>query len=317
MEDLNLVAALDEQTARRIKAWPHPSNRASEAGHPCKRFLVLARLAPEKKTLHDIGLQRIFDEGNLQEEAVLRELQGAGVTIVEQQRPFTWPKFELSGRIDAKIANNGGYIPLEVKSCSPHIFPSIKETSPEDMVKSRYLWVRKYPAQILLYELMDGNEPGYMLFKNKTTGEKCQKIFRLSDVNLLYAESVLQKLEEVNDYVHRGEVPPLEPCEECRGCGFEKTVCFPGRDYGPGYDFLNDQELLDKLLRREELQPAAKEYKGLDEDVKAALAGRNAIIGDFLVESKQFERKGFDVPADIKKAYETVTTYWKMTIARL
>ena len=117
---INIVERLDEQTAKKIRQFPHPNNRASEAGHPCVRFLVLSRLQPELKTLHDVGLQRIFDEGNLHEKAVLREMEDAGFKIVEQQRPFSWTKFHLSGHIDAKIETNATtkplLTPLEIKS---------------------------------------------------------------------------------------------------------------------------------------------------------------------------------------------------------
>jgi hypothetical protein len=141
----DIVAALDARTASRIKQYPHPQNRASEAGHPCVRFLVLSRIATSLKTLHDVGLQRIFDEGNVHEAAVMREFEDAGVKVIEQQRSYEWRKFQLSGRIDAKIAINGSFVPLEIKSCSPNIFPSIRDMAPNEMVNSKYPWVRKYP----------------------------------------------------------------------------------------------------------------------------------------------------------------------------
>lgn len=317
MDVPDIVEKLDEQTARRIKAYPHPNNRASEAGHPCVRFLVLSRLESDKKTLHDVGLQRIFDEGNLHEDALVREIQGAGFKLVEQQRAFEWKDIQLSGRIDALISVNGSFVPLEIKSCSPNVFPSIKETTPEDMVNSRYSWVRKYPAQILLYMLMGGHDTGIMIFKNKTTGEKCQKVFRLTDANLAYAEAVIKKLEAVNGYVGRREVPPLERCDECRGCGFSKTICFPGQDYGPGIEILTDAELEEKLIRRAELESASREFEQIDKEVKEQLKGRSAVIGSFLVESKECQRKNYDIPADVKKQFESVSTYWRTTIERI
>jgi len=42
MVDIDLVSILDQEARKRIKLYPHRSNRASEAGHPCIRFLVLA-----------------------------------------------------------------------------------------------------------------------------------------------------------------------------------------------------------------------------------------------------------------------------------
>lgn len=318
MDAPDIVAALDARTASRIKQYPHPTNRASEAGHPCVRFLVLSRIAPELKTLHDIGLQRIFDEGNLHEDALMRELMDAGIRVVEQQRPYTWPKFELSGRIDAKIAVNGAYIPLEVKSCSPNVFAAIRDMAPSDMLKSKYPWLRKYPAQILLYMLMEGVDTGIMLFKNKTTGEKCQKLFVLGDDMLVYAETILKKLEEVNAWVRKGEAPPAVRCPDCDGCGFAKTSCFVGQDYGPGMDIIIDRADLEaKLARRAELAEAAKEYAELDEELKEAFRGKSAVIGEWKIESRAYETTSYSIPKDIKDKYAEKKTAYRTVIERI
>jgi len=311
---INIVERLDEQTARRIKQYPHPNNRASEAGHPCLRFLVASRLCPEKKTLHDVGLQRIFDEGNLHEQAVLRELQEAGFQVVEQQRPFEWKKFQLSGHIDGKLAVNGDLIPLEIKSCSPNIFNHIKDLAPEDIINSKYSWVRRYVAQIQLYMIMDGKETGVILFKNKSTGEKCQKVFHL---DLGFTELVLQKLEKVNEYVREGELPPVEKCEECKRCGFQKTLCFPDQDYGQGFNFLSDEEIEAKLVRWNELKEVAKEFQELDKELKEYFKGKNAVIGDFKIESKEVSYTKFKIPKEVKNQYAEKSSYFRVCIEKL
>lgn len=309
MDAPNIVAALDARTASRIKQYAHPLNRASEAGHPCVRFLVLSRIATNLKTLHDVGLQRIFDEGNLHEDALMRELLDADIKVVEQQRGYSWPKFQLSGRIDAKISINGSFVPLEIKSSSPNVFAAVRDMAPADMLKSKYPWIRKYPAQLLLYCLMEGAECGLMLFKNKTTGEKCEKFFVLDDAMMEYAETILKKLERVNEAVAIGEAPPAERCPDCEGCGFAKTSCFVGQDYGPGYELMMDAaELEAKLDRREALAAAAKEYADLDEEIKGQFKGRSAIVGEWKIESKSFERKEYTVPAQ---------TIFKMSINKI
>lgn len=318
MIELNIPEKLDEEAAKRIKAYPHPLNRASEAGHPCVRFLVLSRLQPGLKMLHDIGLQRIFDEGNLHEQAVLREIQNAGLKIREQQRAYEWKKFELTGHIDAKVADNssGNYYPLEIKSCSPNVFAAIKNLTPTEMISSKYSWVQRYPAQILLYCMMEGVEEGIIVFKNKTTGEKCQKNFSVND-HLEYLEEILKKLEAVNDYVKREELPPVELSEECKGCGFAKTSCFPDKDFGPGFDFISDSDLEAKLLRWEKTKDAANEHEELDKELKEHFKGKSAIVGDFKIESKEYERTNYNVPAEIKKQYAEKSTFWRTSIERL
>lgn len=302
---INIVEKLDQETAKRIKSWPSKANRASECGHPCIRFLVLSRLQPEKKELHDVGLQRIFDEGNLHEDAVLREIQDAGFKLVEQQRPFEMKEVQLTGRIDAKIAIDGKLIPLEIKSCSPNSFQHIKNLAPDDIKNSKYSWVRRYPAQLMAYMLMDNKDKGIIIFKNKTTGEKCQKEFTL---DYDYMEEILKKLEEVNEYVTGNEVPSVEPIEDCKTCGFAKTVCFPSQDYGPGFEILTDEELIMKLERREELKESTKEYKELDEEIKETVKGKNLLIGDFKIESKEIERKEYTVKSG---------KYWKVSIEKI
>lgn len=302
---INIVEKLDEQTAKRIKQYSHPNNRPSEAGHPCIRFLVLSRLYLEKKILHDVGLQRIFDEGNLHEDAVLREIQDAGFKIVEQQRPFEWKKFQLSGRIDAKISVNGILIPLEIKSCSPNVFIHVKPLAPEELVNSKYSWVRQYPAQIMLYMIMNEEEEGIIIFKNKATGEKCQKNFKM---DYDFTEQILKKLELVNDYVARNELPPVEMSEECKRCGFQKTMCFADMDYGPGFNFISDEEKEAKLIRWYETKEIHDEHRQLDKELKEEFKGSNTIINEFKITSKEIERKEYMVPAG---------SYWRTTIEKL
>jgi hypothetical protein len=318
MEAPDIVAALDARTARRIKSYPHPQNRASEAGHPCVRFLVLSRIATKQKALHDVGLQRIFDEGNVHEAAVMRELEDAGIKVIEQQRSYEWRKFQLSGRIDAKIAVNGSFVPLEIKSCSPNIFPAIREMAPNQMVNSKYPWVRKYPAQLLTYMLMEGSETGIMLFKNKTSGEKCQKLFILDSEMMAYAETILKKLELVNEWVAKNDAPPAERIADCEGCGFAKTSCFVGQDYGPGFELMMDAaEVEAKLERRESLAPAAKEYDEIDEELKAQFRGKSAIVGAFKIESKPYEKTKYDWPDELKAQYASKKTEFRTSIERI
>jgi hypothetical protein len=318
MEAPDIVAALDARTARRIKSYPHPQNRASEAGHPCVRFLVLSRIATHLKTLHDVGLQRIFDLGNVVEDAVIRELEDAGLRIVEQQRGYEWKKFQLSGRIDAKIGINGSFLPLEIKSSSPNVFRAVVDMAPSDMLKSKYPWIRKYPAQLLLYCLMEGAEAGVMLFFNKTTGEKCQKLFILGSDMMAYAETILKKLELVNEWVAKNDAPPAERIADCEGCGFAKTSCFVGQDYGPGFELMMDAaEVEAKLERRESLAPAAKEYDEIDEELKAQFRGKSAIVGAFKIESKPYEKTKYDWPDELKAQYASKKTEFRTSIERI
>jgi len=313
----DLPAALDAETERHIKIWPHPRNRASEAGHPCERFLVLARVKNDLRSAPDLGLQRIFDEGNLHEDALIRDIQAAGLRVTEQQRAYEWAQFELTGRIDGKLAVDGVYIPLEIKSCSPNVFEGLRELKAEDMVHSKYPWIRKYPAQILLYMLMEGVDCGLMIFKNKSTGEKLQKIFTLNGPALEYVELILKKLERVNAHIKGGTEPPAALINDCKGCAFAKTACFPGQDYGPGIDILEDPDLAAKLSRRGELEAAAKEFETLDKEIKDGFRGRTAVVGEWLIESKPFETTTYNVPAELKAQFASKKQAFRTKIGRL
>ena len=319
---MNIEKMVDEYLATRIYIAPHPLNRASEAAHPCELFLVLSRVKNELRQMHDVALQRIFEEGNFQEKAVLQTLRDAGMKIIEQQRAFDWKKFELSGHIDGMIAVDGQKIPLEIKSASPNSFYAIKSAGPMDLINSKYYWQRRYPAQILLYMLMSNSERGVLLFKNKVNGELKQIDFQLNDETLAYCEEILKKLERVNASVKEilagAEVPkPSHFIEECKTCPFRDTHCFPNRDYGPGYEIATDNQLTHKLNRWAELAPMVQEYEQLDREIKEKARGKNLVIGDFLIETKEYSRKSYDIPAEVKNKYAVETKYQIVKIQKI
>ena len=76
-----IVDKVKDLKASRIKQWPCVSNRASELGHECLRYLVLMRTRWEEKTLHNVELQFIFDEGNIHEEAIINDIKKAGFRV--------------------------------------------------------------------------------------------------------------------------------------------------------------------------------------------------------------------------------------------
>ena len=314
---IDLVTRLDEATAKRINQWPQRWNRASDAGHPCERFLVACRTQGDKKVLHGVDLQRIFDEGKVHEKALLRELEDAGCEIKEQDRPFEWATFELSGRIDAQIKDEEKFDPLELKSCSPNSFRAVKKMVGLDFIRAKQPWLRKYPAQIYCYLMMAAKQAGIMLFKDKVTGKKHQVNFTLDNEALDYTESILQKLTRVNAHVKAGTLPDVVKIDDCKGCPFCATLCFPGQDYGPGFNVMSDADLEAKLERREELAEAAGEYEDLDKEIKDSVKGKNIVVGHFIIESKESERRSVKVPDELKKQFEVVTKYWRVTIERV
>lgn len=282
----NIVEKLDNETQKRIRQSSRNSNRASELGwwEECPRYLVLVQTDYKKMPLHDIGLQRLFDEGKKQEKLVRMELEEAGYEIIDVQRDEKWRHLNITGHIDGKIILDGKKPLLEIKSCSPNIFRTISSCqNAEDLKASKYFWIKGYYAQMQGYHLLFNEESGIILFKDKSTGEKHQIE---SSLDYEYCERMCNVIEEVNKRIEENDPWPVEMKEACQRCPFQKTMCFPDCDYGPGFAFLSDKEAEEKLERREILKPGRQEYNQLDKLLKDHFKGQNVVVGNFKIETK-------------------------------
>lgn len=83
-----IVERIMEAKQKKIKQYPVNSNRASDLGHPCVKYHVLNRTRWQEKELHDATLQAVFDLGNEFEQIIMKDLNEAGIPVIEQQRPF-------------------------------------------------------------------------------------------------------------------------------------------------------------------------------------------------------------------------------------
>lgn len=297
-----IVEKIIESKARKIKGYPVNSNRASDLGHPCVRYHVLNRTRWQEKSLHDVGLQFVFDMGNEIEEIVLRELSDAGIKVIEQQRSFTWPEYQITGHIDGMLLHEGQAIPMEVKSCSPFVFKAINTA--DDLKNGKYGYMRKYPTQLTLYLLMNNKERGVFLFKDKVSGQY-KEIWLDLDYEL--GEEALKRAEAINAHVAAGTMPP--PIGEetwCNGCSFAH-ICLP-EQIGKEVE-VDTGELATMLDRMEELKPAKSEYEEIDKQVKETVKGREKILaGDYFITGKWIDRKATAIPA---------SQYWKTSIKKV
>ena len=299
-----IVEQVLEAKQAKIKQWPVNSNRASELGHECLRYLVLNRTRWQEKVLHGARLQMIFDMGKWVEEAVYQDLREAGVVVVEQQRPFSWAAYQITGSIDCKLAVNGCVYPCEIKSAAPSAFDSIH--SIEDMRRHKWAYMRRYPAQLTLYLLLDGKDQGLFLFKNKSTGE-LREIWM--DMDYAFAETLIQKAEAINAHVAAGTLPePMEYQESvCSECAYVH-LCLPDR-IGAEVQVINDERLLELVARHEELKPIANEYDRINAELKKLVEGQEKILlSDYFIQGKWIDRKGYAVPD---------SRYWKYQIMRV
>jgi len=336
-----IVEKILEAKERKIKQYPVNANRASELGHPCLRYLVLLRTRWQERTIISADLQMVFDMGRMVERSVEDDLREAGLTVIEQQRSFSWAKYQITGNIDLKLAldeallltgsENGScpseileklmeqlrlngkaiaVVPTEIKSSAPHPFESVNTV--QDMLHHKYLYMRKYPAQLTLYLLMDGKDVGLFLFKNKVTG-KLKAIWMLLDYD--YAEEQIHKAELVNKYVAEGTLPePMEYNEDiCQDCPFAH-ICMPDR-IGKEVEVTQDGELLELITRYVELKPGAKEYDEVNDRINKLVQGREKIlVGDYFIEGKWIERKVYHVPNDVKQKYADTSQSWQKKI---
>jgi len=299
-----IVEKIMESQERKIKQQPVNSNRASDLGHPCLLYHVYNRTRWQERTLHDARVQLIFGMGNAVEDLAMQELREAGFKIIEQQRPFSWPEYQITGTVDCKILLDGEAPPAEIKSCSPYIFDKINTI--EDLTKGKYLYLRKYPAQLTLYLLMDNKERGVFLFKNKSNGQY-KEIWMNIDYTL--GETLLKRAEAINKHVAEKTLPdpPEYEADMCDKCGYVH-IC-PVLHVGKEATVLDDEELASLLADYERLKPYAKDYEAVDEILKDKLAGKDRVlVGNWYITGCYQARKAFSVGEK---------TFWKKTIKRI
>jgi len=302
------------------KVYPCHTNRASELGHPCLRYLAYTRVAWEHREPPDATLAIIFDDGNLHEEATFRLLKDSGFTITEQQKSFNWPEYQISGHIDGKILLGEEAVPVEVKSVSDYSYIAIN--SQADLFDPKRPWVTKWGGQLQLYLLMDNKDWGLLILKCKSPkGWFPIKVIRV-DMDYELGEELLKKAEKINKVVAQwreaesyGESLELleeylpdriEPDEAiCKWCPF-LHLCLGQREWGPELIILDDDEVLALLERREELEAFSKEYKAVDAKAKTAIKnrGENLIVGSFHATVKT--NKAGQKRVNIERVVETV-----------
>lgn len=296
----DIVKDVEQHVEKQTKVYPCHANRASGVGHPCERKLVYDRLNWQEALKPDVGLQLIFNEGNLQEQAVIRLLQDSGYRINESQRAFAWEKYNITGHIDGMIEIDGESYPLEVKSASPFAFDKIATV--EDVKNARYHYMRGYYDQMQVYLLLANKQAGVILFKNKVNG-RLKTV--LVELDYEYAEKLLKKVERINEFVAKKEYPErIDDKDVCSGCPF-RHICLPDETW-EGAEVLNDGELESMIAKRQELSKAASEYEEVNDALKEQWKQRQDgvyLVGKFAVTLKRQKRTKYVVPKEIQEKY--------------
>lgn len=306
-------AALEAERQR--EPAPHPFNWASELEHPCERFLTLVRLKwRERKPKSVEALYRIT-EGQSNEALLRQELDRLGFPLLEGQKRVEWPALQIVGRIDGKIQYDGDRIPVEIKWISPFLYDEAQ--SIKAIKESPSYWVRRIGAQLNLYLLLEGEEEGLLIIK---TAARRPRLIEVT-LDLEWAESIISKAERINKYVAENKIP--EPIEWnsslCDRCDMNH-ICLPIK---PSLQDDIPADLEPKLKRYLELKEIVKEFEALEAELIGSkkepglLYGKNAIIGDFIVESrliKSTTTKYENVPPECIK--KVPIDYWRTIIRR-
>jgi len=296
----DVVGAIATAKEAKRKVFPCHTNRASQIGAECVRELVYHRTRWKDRKLPDLGLQFVFDGGQVTEAYAEQMLREAGYQVLEQQRAFQINEKgeNITGHLDMKIGYNGKAFPCEVKGLSGWTWSDINTI--EDMFTHRYHYVRRYPAQLLIYMYGTNSEIGCFLLVSKQNWQPKVIWVKLSD-HLDYVESLLQKAVIINQHVKEDTLPDFTENQElCKHCDFEHICCPPYEYEGK---VVVDAELEELLDRRATLLETKKEYDHLDKELKTFIKGKEMVVGRWVITGKWVQK---NVPA--KEAY--IQEYW-------
>lgn len=287
---VDMVAALRESTKKKIRIYPAHTNRASSIGFPCLRHLVYNRTHWADVEPHSPELQDIFSDGHMHEKQLIIDLLEAGVEIYDQQNSMGDEKIlkeaKITAHLDFMLKESPTLaVPVDAKSMGEYAFNTVN--SVEDMSNSPKAYMQAYPAQLQIYCLARNAPYGYFLCKNKNNAKKKQLKMEL---DLGYAEELIQKGHEINRHVDGGTLPPRikydhNTCEFCK----HKTTCNPSVPENYSLYFMERPEFLKMVRRWEKLEMDGKEWAKLDREVKEILKGTEKVkivLGEYLLTCK-------------------------------
>jgi len=313
------VRRAEEDSEARKKAVGNFTG-ASQLGwvSDCPRRLCLMRLCPEKAKERDEKMKTRLEEGKKQESLIRADLAYAGLELVHVPR-LEWPALKLTGELDDLIVVDGGKYPIDYKTCSSAMFNKISRAqSKEDLIRSPFIWLRHYPAQLQAYMMMTQKRLSALLFKDKEGGA-----MRLMDIEFdpPYASSLLDGLRYVNDCVAREDPPKAEKKDACDNCGFA-DFDFPERERGAvsgKIEIVTDEDWLLRLKDYQQLVDAgvaksAKEFEKLEKEIKEEFRGRRAYVGSHLIESRGYFQTFYDIPEEEKAKYQKQREQFRTSI---
>jgi len=304
----NIISQIKEAKAKRIKVYPCYVPRASEIGHPCERYLVYSITNWQDRTPHGPELEFIFEGGRVVEDLAIKDFEEAGFKVYrpEPDKAIAESKPRISGHVDIRVDFGDGKVYTgEIKGLNKYDFDSLNCL--QDFFDSKKVWIRKYPAQLMTYLFIKGEDRGFFYLKS-IPGFQPKMIW--VDLDLDYMESILQKTERIERHIKEETVPdPIGDYSVCEHCAF-LHLCTPELKR-TALEMIEDEDLEAKIDRWNDLKPFHKEYRELDRDIKKKLEGHERLsVGNYLIQGKLIERKAYT--ADIK-----ASSYWKHKIVKV
>lgn len=308
-------AHMVQERDKRGKADHTDWNWASQIGHPCERNLCYHRLNWRDQRPKPAETLFRFDEGNYQERKVLELFNSIGIPLLLQQESLRWDAYKIKGRIDGEVPdyafNNGQSWPVEIKTVSPWYWDTTRTV--EEIKHHAKFWIRSIIVQLNTYLLQKEKPGGFLILK--TFGKKPRIIPMLIDYEL--GEETIKKIERVNGAVKLGQLLPRISYDNtvCEMCDFNH-LCQPVKTT-PMVEVPTDMEA--DLVRycdiKEQVLP---EFKALEKQLLGNKAkpgffrGKDAVLGDIHITTKEGFTSVYKVPKDIKEEYKekvpTVTT---------
>ncbi len=297
-----------------------PRNNASDLGLECDTYQAACRLKGHLRKPITNSLEKIFRIGREWETPNIRWLQDSRINIEKAtKKRWFWEKYNISGYMDAEIevvhptTKELVWIPFEHKTTSPNGFRAIKKHKDEgiSLTNADQPWLRKYPGQLSTYMMFKGVDLGCWFYFEKTSGDY---LFWILPLDYEYAETLIKRAERTNESVAKNTIPDPKYRDSCLKCDFALTLCFPDKDFGPGFDMIDSEEVLSKVKRYKDLEAELKEFNALKKeligkgDVPGLFYKRNVVAGNYIIESKERERAGYEVKA---------SKYWVTSIKEL
>jgi CRISPR/Cas system-associated exonuclease Cas4 (RecB family) len=303
-----IVEKIKDGKRKKISVKPQYVVRASEVAHPCERYIVYSITRWQDRIPHGPEVEFIFEGGRMVEDLAIKDFEDAGFRVYrpEPDKAIAESKPRISGHIDIRVDFGDGTVHTgEINGLN--MFDFNKLNTIQDFHNSKKPHIKKYPAQLMTYLYIKGEERGFFYLKSIP---RFQPKLIWVELDLDYMESILQKTERIEKHIKDETLPPsITDYSTCEFCAFNH-ICLPDC-LREGMQIIDDDELEDKLNRRAELAPLVKEYRELDDEIKKAVIEKERLlVGDYVITGKWVDVKGYTKTVEPSR-------YWKTKIVRL